>query len=116
MSVSRVGKTRNQITLQNSVLSTDNIGGYTTARTTYVTAYAKMTPKGGKEIFSDKTGKQIENPHTYEFLIRYNGTKSAITTNMRILFGSRSFNIIKINDENDNNNYITLEAIEDVAN
>ena len=56
----------------------------------------------------------IEN--TYEFLIRYNGTKSAITTNMRILFGSRSFNITKINDENDNNNYITLEAIEDVAN
>jgi len=35
---------------------------------------------------------------------------------MRILFGSRTFNIIKINDENDNNNYITLEAIEDVAN
>ena len=116
MSVSRVGKTRNQITLQNSVLSTDSIGGYTTARTTYVTAHAKMTPKGGKEIFSDKTGKQIKNPHTYEFLIRYNGTKSAITTNMRILFGSRSFNITKINDENDYNNYITLEAIEDVAN
>ena len=116
MSVSRVGKTRNQITLQNSVLSTDSIAGYTTARTTYVTAYAKMTPKGGKEIFSDKTGRQIENPHTYEFLIRYNGTKSAITTNMRILFGSRSFNITKINDENDYNNYITLEAIEDVAN
>ena len=116
MSVSRVGKTRNQITLQNSVLSTDSIGGYTTARTTYVTAYAKMTPKGGKEIFSDKTGRQIENPHTYEFLIRYNGTKSAITTKMRILFGTRSFNIIKINDQNDDNNYITLEAIEDVAN
>jgi len=116
MSVSRVGKTKNLITLQNADLSTDSMGGYTTARSTYVTAYAKMTPKGGKEIFSDKTGKQIENPHTYEFLIRYNGTKSAITTNMRILFGSRSFNITKINDENDYNNYITLEAIEDVAN
>jgi len=35
---------------------------------------------------------------------------------MRILYGTRTFNIIKINDENDDNNYITLEAIEDVAN
>ena len=52
MSVSRVGKTKNLITLQNADLSTDNMGGYTTARSTYVTAYAKMTPKGGKEIFS----------------------------------------------------------------
>jgi len=116
MSVSRVGKTRNQITLQNTDLSTDSMGGYTTARSTYVTAFAKMTPKGGKETFTDKTGRQIENSHTYEFLIRYNGTKNAITTKMRILFGTRSFNIIKINDENDYNNYITLEAIEDVAN
>ena len=116
MSVSRVGKTKNLITLQNAVLSTDSMGGFTTARTTYVTAYAKMTPNGGKEIFSDKTGRQIENPHTYEFLIRFNGTKNAITTNMRIKFGTRTFNIVKINDENDNNNYITLEAIEDVAN
>ena len=116
MSVSRVGKTKNQITLQNTDLSTDSIGGYTTARSTYVNAFAKITPKSGKEIFSDKTGKQIENPHTYEFLIRYNGTKSAITTKMRILFGTRTFNIVKINDINDYNNYITLEAIENVAN
>jgi hypothetical protein len=42
--------------------------------------------------------------------------KMLLTTKMRILFGTRTFNIIKINDENDDNNYITLEAIEDVAN
>ena len=55
MSVSRVGKTKNLITLQTADLSTDSMGGYTTARSTYVTAYAKMTPKGGKEIFSDNS-------------------------------------------------------------
>jgi len=115
MSVSRVGKIKNQITLQNTDLSTDNIGGYTTGRSTYVTAFAKITPKSGKQIFSDKTGKQIENPHTYEFLIRYNGIKSDITTKMRIKFGTRTFDIVKINDENDYNNYITLEAIENVG-
>ena len=36
MSVSRVGKTKNLITLQNADLSTDSMGGYTTARSTYV--------------------------------------------------------------------------------
>jgi hypothetical protein len=34
---------------------------------------------------------------------------------MRILFGSRTFNIIKINDENDYNNMITITAIENVG-
>ena len=45
-SVSRIGKLRNKITIQNTDLTTDNIGGYTTGRSTYITAFAKMTPKG----------------------------------------------------------------------
>ena len=46
------------------------------------------------------------------FLIRY---RSGITTTMRILFGSRTFNIVKINNENDYNNFITLTAVENVG-
>jgi head-tail adaptor len=51
MAVSRVGKLKNQITLQNTNLTTDNVGGYTTGNTTFITSFAKITPKGGKEIF-----------------------------------------------------------------
>tara|TARA_R100001443_G_C3285981_1_gene161578 strand:+ start:318 stop:662 length:345 start_codon:yes stop_codon:yes gene_type:complete len=111
-SVSNIGKLRNKITIQNTNLTTDNHGGFTTGRSTHITAFAKMTPKSGKQIFSDKTGRQVENPHTYEFLIRY---RDNITTSMRILFGTRTFDIIKINDENDFKNYITIEAIENVG-
>ena len=111
-SVSNIGKLRNKITIQNTNLSTDNMGGYTTGRSTHITAFAKMTPKSGKQIFTDKTGRQVENPHTYEFLIRY---RDGITTTMRILFGSRTFNIVKINDENDYNNMITITATENVG-
>ena len=111
-SVSRIGKLRNKITIQNTDLTTDNIGGYTTGRSTYITAFAKMTPKGGKQIFADKTGRQIENPHTYEFQIRY---RSGISPKMRILLGTRTFDIVKINNENDYNNFITIEAIENVG-
>ena len=113
MSVSRVGKLKNSITIQNIGESADGYGGYSApSYTTAITAFSKITPKGGKQIFSNKSGEQVENPHTYEFQIRY---RTGLTTNMRILYGSRKFDIIKINDENDNNNYITLEAIENVG-
>ena len=51
-SVSRVGSLRNKITIQNTDLTTDNHGGFTTGRSTHVTAFAKITPKAGREIFT----------------------------------------------------------------
>ena len=110
--VSRVGSLRNKITIQNTDRTTDNHGGFTTARSTYLTAFAKITPKAGRQIFNESTGERVQNPHTFEFLIRY---RSGITTTMRILFGSRTFDIVKINDENDYNNFITITAIENVG-
>jgi len=110
--VSRVGSLRNKITIQNTNLSTDSHGGFTTGRSTHVTAFAKITPKAGRQIFNESTGEKVENPHTFEFLIRY---RSGITTTMRILFGSRTFDIVKINNENDYNNFITITAIENVG-
>tara|TARA_R100000988_G_C3984134_1_gene158659 strand:+ start:263 stop:616 length:354 start_codon:yes stop_codon:yes gene_type:complete len=114
-SVSKVGSLRNKITIQNTDMTTDNIGGYSTGRSTYVSAFAKITPKGGSQKFGNVTGEQVENPHTFEFLIRYNGTKSAITKNMRILFGTRTFDIIEINNVNELDNYLTIKAIENVG-
>ena len=111
-SVSRVGSLRNKITIQNTDLTTDNHGGFTTGRSTHITAFAKITPKAGREVFSDTTGEKVQNPHTFEFLIRY---RDGITTTMRILFGSRTFNIVKINDQNDYNNMITITATENVG-
>ena len=74
--------------------------------------FAKITPKSGTQVFSDKTGRQVENPHTHEFLIRY---RTGLSTAQRIKFGTRVFDIIQINDENDNNNYITIKAKENVG-
>ena len=51
-SVSNIGKLRNKITIQNTNLSTDNMGGYTTGRSTHITAFAKMTPKSGPNAVS----------------------------------------------------------------
>ena len=81
-SVSRVGKLRNKITIQNTDITTDNHGGYTTGRSTYVTAFAH-TPKAGRQIFNESTGERIKITY-FEFIIRY---RSGITETMRILFG-----------------------------
>jgi|TARA_B110000444_G_C18582329_1_gene474533 SPP1 family predicted phage head-tail adaptor len=111
-SVSQVGKLRNKILIQNTVLSSDSMGGNTTARTTAFTCFAEIIPKSGSQKFGNVTGEQVENPHTYEFKIRY---RSGITTTMRILFGTRTFDIIEINNFNELDNYLKLKAIENVG-
>ena len=47
--VSPVGKLRNKITIQNNVLSGDTFGGYSTANTTFLTAFAQIKPKSAKQ-------------------------------------------------------------------
>ena len=111
-SVSPVGKLRNKITIQNTDLSADTYGGYTTSRSSYITAYAQITPKTGKQVFSDATGERIQNPQEFEFTIRY---RSGLTTSMRILFGSRTFNIKSIHNDNDYDKYIKILATENVG-
>ena len=49
-SVSQIGKLKNQITIQNTDLTTDTYGGYTKANSSFVTAWASIRPKTGKEI------------------------------------------------------------------
>ena len=71
MSVSRVGKLKNSITIQSLSQGADGYGGYASpSYSTVITAFAKITPKGGSQKFADVTGEQVENPHTFEFLIR----------------------------------------------
>lgn len=111
-SVSPVGKLRNKITIQNTALSSDSFGGYTTGRTTYLTAFAQIKPKAGKQVFNEQSGEQISNPQDFEFTIRY---RSGILTSMRILFGSRTFDIKSIEDDNEYNKYIKLVATENVG-
>ena len=110
--VSPVGKLRNKITIQNNVLSADAYGGFTRANTTFITAFAQIKPKSAKQVFNEQSGEKITNPQDFEFTIRY---RANISTAMRILFGSRTFDIIQINDENDNNNYITIKTKENVG-
>jgi len=109
MSVSKVGRLRNKVTFKTTTLSEDSYGGFTKANNNFFTAFAEIKPKVAQDRVQ---GDQQVSPQRFEVLIRY---RSGITTTMRILFGSRTFNIVKINDENDYNNFITITAIENVG-
>ena len=111
-SVSPVGKLRNKITIQNNVLSADAYGGFTRANTTFITAFANIKPKSAKQSFNETTGEKVTNPQDFEFIIRY---RSGITTTMRILFGTRTFDIKSIEDDNEYNKYIKIVATENVG-
>ena len=110
--VSPVGKLRNKITIQNNVLSSDTFGGYSTANTSFLTAFAQIKPKSAKQIFNEQTGEQIANPQDFEFIIRH---RDNINVNMRILFGTRTFDIISVEDDNEYHRYIKIIAREKVA-
>jgi|TARA_Y100000114_G_C11521904_1_gene213923 SPP1 family predicted phage head-tail adaptor len=111
-SVSPVGKLRNKITIQNTDLTADTHGGFTKANSTYVTAFANIKPKPAKQSFNETTGEKVTNPQDFEFIIRY---RSGITTTMRILFGTRTFDIKSIEDDNEYNKYIKIVATENVG-
>jgi len=112
-SVSPVGKLRNKITIQNNVLSADAYGGFTRANTTFITAFAQIKPKSAKQVFNEQTGEQISNPQDFEFIIRH---RDNINVNMRILFGTRTFDIKSIENDNEYDRYIKLVATENVGN
>ena len=111
-SVSPVGKLRNKITIQNTDRTTDNHGGFTTARSTYVTAFANIKPKSAKQSFNETTGEKVTNPQDFEFIIRH---RDNINVNMRILFGTRTFDIISVEDDNEYHRYIKIIGREKVA-
>ena len=111
-SVSPVGKLRNKITIENPALNNDTYGGYSTTNITYIKAFAQVTPKPAKQIFSDTTGERIQNPQDFEFLIRY---RTGLTTSMRVKFGTRTFNIKSIENDNEYDRYMKIVATENVG-
>jgi SPP1 family predicted phage head-tail adaptor len=111
-SVSPVGKLRNKITIENTDLSNDTFGGFSTARSTFITAFAQIILKTGKQTFSASTGERIQNPQDVEFIIRF---RNDITTSMRILFGTRTFDIKSIHNDNEYDKYIKILATENTG-
>lgn len=78
---------RHRITIEQLTLTPNDSGGQAEAWTTFATVWASITPKIVKEV---NFAQRIEPRIDHDIVIRY---IAGLTTTMRIVFGTRVFEI-----------------------
>ncbi len=84
------GKLNKKVTIQSAVEVQSNTGEVTTTWVLLAVVWASVTPLVGNELYKLKS---VDAKISVKIRIRY---ISGITTKMRILYGSRSLNILSI--------------------
>lgn len=102
------GKLRNKFTLQTSTESRDVVGGVTQTWANTATVWGSIKQTQGVET---NDSERITQVATHEVKIRY---YSSLTPTHRLLFGSRIFSIISINDLNERNRTMVLMCKEEL--
>lgn len=99
----RAGNLRHVITIQEKTLTSDGMGGNTEAWATFAIVRAAIWPVSAKERVSNQ---QLEHEITHKIRVRY---FSGVTAAMRVVFDSRTFEILSIVNWEERN--ITLDLI-----
>ena len=95
----KAGKLRHRLALQSESSSTDSYGQVTDTYSTYATVWGSITPLKGLELIH---AQQVQSEVTHKCIIRYN---SSLDTKDRIVFDSRTFEIISILNADERNIY-----------
>jgi len=106
----RAGSLRHRVAIQTETQTPDGMGGFTTtwaAITGMASVPAAIWPLSAKESLD---AMKLELTVTHKIRIRY---RSGITAANRILFGSRTFNIISMINPDEKNKMIDFLAIEE---
>ena len=86
----KAGDLRHRITIQQRTLTPDGLGGHTETWSELATVWAAVWPVSAKERIA---GSQVQAETTHRVRIRY---LEGVLPQMRILFGSRLFEIDSI--------------------
>jgi SPP1 family predicted phage head-tail adaptor len=81
------GALRNRITIQEKSVVKDSYGAETITWVTHCQAWAKVEPLTGREF---QEARQTQAEGMVKFTVRY---QAGIVPEMRVLFGTRTFNI-----------------------
>lgn len=100
----RIGELRKQITIQAETPTGDGAGGYALAWMNIASAWADITPLSGNEVF---TAQHLEGHATHRVTMRYR-SDIAITTDMRIIYNSRVFNIRSVLNIDERNQWTEM--------
>lgn len=102
----RAGKLRHQITILQVSESRTGSGGVSESWSTYATVWASIEPLNGREYLASQ---QRQSSETHKVRIRY---LFGITTKMRVLWGSRTFDIQAVLDTDENGRETVLMCVE----
>jgi len=99
-----IGTLRKKVAIQAESKTDDGAGGYTLAWTTLATAWANITPILGKEVYASG---HLEGHVTHKVTIRWRGDITP-TTDMRLSYNSRTFNIRAVLNRGEENKHFLL--------
>lgn len=102
-----IGKLRKRIAIQSNGEVADSYGQLTKTWTTLDTRYAAVEPLQGRELLQ---AQQVDSLITHKISMRY----YAANTKMRVLYGSRIFNITSVINVDERNLYTVLMCQEAV--
>ncbi len=100
----RIGELRKCVTVQSESQTSDNAGGYALAWTNLATVWANIKPASGSEVY---TAQHLEGHITHHITMRWR-SDITLTTDMRILYGARVFNIRALLNTDESNQWIDL--------
>lgn len=105
----KIAELRHRIKFQSLSRTPDGQGGFTESWTDFTEVWAKIIPKNGKERYFSQ---QIQPVISHEITVRW---LEGITTEMRILFEGRIFQIHSIRRDIEERWFITIDAEEGVG-
>ncbi len=103
------GTLRHSIRVQSLVETVDAGGGRTRAWVDYFLTHAAITPMSGREL---RAGGQMQAPMTHRLTLRW---APGLTAKMRVLFGTRVFNVRAVRNLDERNRWVELLCEEGVA-
>ncbi len=107
----QIGKMNKRVALQQEQQTPDGAGGYTLAWTTLADVWANISPSSGREV---SAAGRLEGQVTHKVTLR-GRVDIQITTDMRLLYGTRAFNVRAVLDPNEDGIWAVLYVEEGVA-
>lgn len=101
-----IGSLKHRVTIQKLVMNVNENGFEVEAWQDYKTVWASVSNLTGREYYE---AAAVQAEETVKFTIRY---LSSLTTDMRILFQGKQYNITSIDNIKYENKYIEIKALE----
>jgi len=100
------GQLRKRLTIQQRSTAQDSYGQPLTAWADVATVWGAVEPLNGRELLA---AEAVQSEITHQVVMRY---RPGITAKMRVLYGSRVFDIQNVLDENERHRMLTLLCLE----